>query len=48
MTEDLITINPDATVADCMKMTGNRIRHLPVIENGQLVGVILEMWSKPS
>jgi CBS domain-containing protein len=41
MTSDLITISPDATVADCMNlMTGNRIRHLPVIENGQLVGVI--------
>lgn len=41
MTDDLITINPDATVADCMNlMTGNRIRHLPVIEEGQLVGVI--------
>ncbi len=41
MTSDLITISPEATVADCMNlMTGNRIRHLPVIENGQLVGVI--------
>ncbi|MCS7068673.1 MAG: CBS domain-containing protein [Meiothermus sp.] len=41
MTDDLITISPDATVADCMNlMTGNRIRHLPVIEEGQLIGVI--------
>lgn len=41
MTDDLITITPDATVADCMNlMTGNRIRHLPVIEDGRLIGVI--------
>ncbi|MCX7782580.1 MAG: CBS domain-containing protein [Meiothermus sp.] len=41
MTDDLITITPDATVADCMNlMTGNRIRHLPVVEDGRLVGVI--------
>ena len=41
MTDDLITITPDATVGDCMNlMTGNRIRHLPVVENGQLVGVV--------
>ncbi len=41
MTDDLITITPDATVADCMNlMTGNRIRHLPVVEDGKLIGVI--------
>ncbi|MDX2007361.1 MAG: CBS domain-containing protein [Meiothermus sp.] len=41
MTGDLITITPDATVGDCMNaMTSNRIRHLPVVEHGQLVGVI--------
>lgn len=41
MTSDLITIHPDATVADCMSlMTSHRKRHLPVIENGQLIGVI--------
>lgn len=41
MTDDLVTITPDATVGDCMNlMTGNRIRHLPVIENNQLMGVV--------
>lgn len=41
MTSNLITVPPDATVADCMNlMTSHRIRHLPVIENGQLLGVI--------
>ncbi len=41
MTDDLITVTPEATVADCMNlMTGNRIRHLPVLEGGKLVGVV--------
>ena len=41
MTADLITITPDATVGDCMNaMTAHRIRHLPVLDNGQLAGVI--------
>jgi CBS domain-containing protein len=41
MTSDLITITPNETVGDCMNaMTGNRIRHLPVVEKGQLMGVI--------
>jgi len=41
MTSELITVTPEATVADCMTlMTGNRIRHLPVLENGKLVGVV--------
>ncbi|MCX7802642.1 MAG: CBS domain-containing protein [Meiothermus ruber] len=41
MTSDLITVTPEATVADCMNlMTDHRIRHLPVLEDGKLVGVI--------
>ncbi|WP_027877358.1 CBS domain-containing protein [Meiothermus cerbereus] len=41
MTGELITVTPDATVADCMNlMTGNRVRHLPVLEDGKLVGVV--------
>lgn len=41
MTTDLVTITPEATVGDCMNlMTGNRIRHLPVLENHHLLGVI--------
>lgn len=41
MTGDLITITQDATVSDCMRiMTEKRIRHLPVVEDGQLVGII--------
>lgn len=41
MTSELITVTPDATVADCMNlMTNNCVRHLPVLEDGKLVGVV--------
>lgn len=41
MTSNLITVTPDTSVDDCMRvMTGRKIRHLPVLENGQLVGLI--------
>ncbi|HTF31317.1 MAG TPA: CBS domain-containing protein, partial [Flavitalea sp.] len=41
MTEGLITVTPDSTIDSCMRlMTGKFIRHLPVIENDQLVGII--------
>lgn len=41
MTKVVITVEPDQTVGDCMKlMTDNHIRHLPVVENGEVIGVI--------
>lgn len=41
MTKDLITVTPDSTIDECMRlMTNNFIRHLPVIDNNQLVGII--------
>lgn len=41
MTTDLITVSPDNTVNDCMAlMTDKRIRHLPVMEEGRLVGLV--------
>ena len=41
MTTSLVTVSPDYTVEACMRiMTQNRIRHLPVIARGQLVGVV--------
>ena len=41
MTSDLVTVKPDYSIEDCMKlMTINRIRHLPVLEDGKLVGLI--------
>lgn len=41
MTENVLTIAPSYTLEDCMAiMTHNRIRHLPVVTQGQLVGII--------
>lgn len=41
MSAPVIHVGPQNTVNDCMQlMTDKRIRHLPVVENGQLVGVI--------
>lgn len=41
MTRELITVDPNQTVNDCMTlMTENHIRHLPVMDEGRLVGII--------
>jgi len=41
MTVPVITIRPDANICDAMElMTDRRIRHLPVVESGQLVGIV--------
>jgi CBS domain-containing protein len=41
MSAPVIHVGPQNTVNDCMQlMTDKRIRHLPVVENGQLIGVI--------
>lgn len=41
MTTEVVTVAPEQTVADCMRsMTDNRIRHLPVLEDGRLAGLV--------
>ena len=41
MTSDLKTVTRDQTTNDCMElMTKKRIRHLPVVEEGRLIGII--------
>ena len=41
MTSPVISIEPDWTADQCMAlMTEKRVRHLPIIEQGRLVGVI--------
>lgn len=41
MTERVIYVNPDTKVDECMQLMSNKnIRHLPVLENEKLVGVI--------
>lgn len=41
MVEQMITVTWDTTVDQCLAlMKQNRIRHLPVVENDQLLGII--------
>ncbi len=41
MTKDVFVISPDDSIDECMAvMSGTRIRHLPVIEDEQLVGLV--------
>jgi CBS domain-containing protein len=41
MTSEVITVDPRATITECMKIiTAKRIRHLPIVENGELVGLV--------
>jgi signal-transduction protein with cAMP-binding, CBS, and nucleotidyltransferase domain len=41
MTRQLITATSEATIDDAMTvMTERRIRHLPIVENGQLEGIV--------
>jgi CBS domain-containing protein len=41
MSTPVISVGPHHTVNDCMMlMTDKRIRHLPVVEDGELIGVI--------
>lgn len=41
MTSAVMYVRPDQTNEECMAlMTDNRVRHLPVIEDGKLIGLI--------
>lgn len=41
MTTDLIVVGPDHDLEDCMSiMTRRRIRHLPVVHEGRLAGLV--------
>ena len=41
MSGEPLTVSPDTDVFDCMRLcTDRRVRHLPVIENQRVVGVI--------
>ena len=41
MTAAVITVQPETPVEKCMQiMTERRVRHLPVIENGRVVGMV--------
>jgi CBS domain-containing protein len=41
LSSDLIVAAPDSTIEDCMRlMTDNRVRHLPVLDGLNLVGLV--------
>ena len=41
MTRKVITVNPETTIFEAQElMAKHNIRHLPVVEDGELIGVI--------
>ena len=43
MTKEVLFVDPDTSVEDCMSlMTEKRVRHLPVMEKKNLVGVVTQ------
>ncbi len=41
MTSPVLSVGPQHTVEECMKlMTQERIRHLPVLDQGRLIGIV--------
>lgn len=41
MTRDVVTITQGASIDECMEiMTMQRVRHLPVLQDGELLGII--------
>ncbi len=41
MTREVLYIEPQSTIEDCMAlMTAKRVRHLPVLENERLIGIV--------
>lgn len=41
MSSPVVTVSPDLTANECLRlMTEKRIRHLPVVENGKVIGVV--------
>jgi CBS domain-containing protein len=41
ITNRLFTVPPEATVSECLRlMVDNRVRHLPIVEGGAVIGVV--------
>jgi len=41
MTPNVVSVSPNATIEEAMRlMTRNRFRHLPVVRDGRLIGVV--------
>lgn len=41
LSRQIVTVAPDESIEECMRlMTDHRIRHLPILQNGELIGII--------
>ncbi len=41
MSSNVVHVSPDDTIEHCMKLvTSNHVRHLPVLKDGQILGII--------
>ena len=41
MSNQVVCVSPEESIEECMRlMTENRVRHLPVVEQGKLLGII--------
>lgn len=41
MTAEVVCVGPNRSIDDCMTlMTQHRVRHLPVVDNGQVIGLV--------
>jgi len=41
VSSDMVTVDPQESVEECMRlMTEHRIRHLPVLQNDEMVGIV--------
>jgi CBS domain-containing protein len=41
LSEDVISVTPNHTVEECLRlMTENRVRHLPVLDDGKITGIV--------
>ncbi len=41
MSSDIVTVRPNQTIEACMElMTEKRIRHLPVVQDGRVIGIL--------
>lgn len=41
MSSPVVTVDPSMTVAECLElMTNRKLRHLPVVEGGQMIGIV--------
>lgn len=41
LSPNVVTVDPQESVEECMRlMTEHRIRHLPVLQNGEMVGIV--------